>query len=192
MSHNSTPEPPNQARTAEEIARRALALFGVVGLALGAPKADTISWLKEEQLWDELTPREIAYVSARTHTKQQTINASWRSEALLVLVWALDRVKSLPALSAQCDTRVFKAILPPFADLSTQEFISSARRRGADELTEMADDILDAHWRVRDAKLHGKSIPAGLDVGVIQERHHAINWVNGYDDLPWDEITTDT
>ena len=25
-----------------------------------------------------------------------------------------------------------------------------------------------------------------------QERHHAINWVIGYDGLAWDDVTTDT
>jgi hypothetical protein len=35
-------------------------------------------------------------------------------------------------------------------------------------------------------------MPPGIDIEIVQERHHAINWVTGYDGLPWDEVTTDT
>jgi hypothetical protein len=31
-----------------------------------------------------------------------------------------------------------------------------------------------------------------VDLEIVQERHHAINWVIGYDGAPWDEVTTDT
>jgi hypothetical protein len=31
-----------------------------------------------------------------------------------------------------------------------------------------------------------------VDIEIIQERHHAINWVIGYEGLSWDEVTTDT
>jgi hypothetical protein len=31
-----------------------------------------------------------------------------------------------------------------------------------------------------------------VNIEIIQERHRAINWVNGYDSAPWDEVTSDT
>lgn len=30
------------------------------------------------------------------------------------------------------------------------------------------------------------------DAGVVQERHHALNWLIGYCGQDWDDITTDT
>jgi hypothetical protein len=48
------------------------------------------------------------------------------------------------------------------------------------------------HWNARDAQLHERSMPPGIDIEIVQERHHAINWITGYDGLPWDEVTTDT
>ncbi|MBT9517551.1 MAG: DUF4272 domain-containing protein [Methyloversatilis discipulorum] len=184
--------PEDEVREASEIARRALALFAVVGLALGAPKETTLTWLRGESLWDELSPEELKFVSALEPTERQRINASWRSEALLMLLWSIGVVKELPGLAEQCDAGNFQRVLPPFADVTVNEFISSAQRRSDDELFEMANELLDSHWEARDARINKKPMPANLDIGIIQERHHAINWVIGYDGLPWDEVTTDT
>lgn len=86
----------------------------------------------------------------------------------------------------------FQEVLPPFANVAVKEFISTAQRRSNDELFDMADILLNSHWEARDARIHNKLMPSNLDIGIIQERHHAINWVIGYDGLPWDEVTTDT
>ncbi|MEY2943079.1 MAG: hypothetical protein RLY97_1093, partial [Pseudomonadota bacterium] len=41
-------------------------------------------------------------------------------------------------------------------------------------------------------ELHNHSPEERVSLGIIQERHHAINWIIGYDGLDWDEVTTDT
>jgi hypothetical protein len=184
--------PADAVRDAAEIARRAMALFGSVGLALGAPREDILDWLEDEGLWAELSPSELAYVSAEQPTKKQTIDASWKSEGLIVLLWALEKIDRLPAPNEQCDTSVFQQHLPPFVDMSASEYISSATRRPDQVLTDMADELLNFHWQARDARSQGRPMPPELDIEIIQERHRAINWVIGYDGLAWDEVTTDT
>lgn len=44
------------------------------------------------------------------------------------------------------------------------------------------------------AWLHESNLETALtpDIEVIQERHHAINWLVGYETQSWSEITTDT
>lgn len=192
---NSTPSidsPADEIRDAGAIARRALALFGVVGRALGAPPDDIRGWLKDERLWDDLTPEELAYISADDPPERQRINASWRSEALIVLLWALGKVDQLPSPNQQCDTAVFQEVLPPYVDITAQEFIASAKRRPDTDVLEVADALLRQHWEARDAKKHSRPTSQTIDIEVVQERHHAINWVIGYEGLPWDEVTTDT
>jgi hypothetical protein len=54
----------DKVRDSQEIARRSLALFGVVAIALGAPRNDIVGWLKDETLWEELSPTELSYVLA--------------------------------------------------------------------------------------------------------------------------------
>ena len=184
--------PPDEIRDAKAIARRTLALFGTVGISLGAGRDEVSQWLRVSDLWDELSPMEIAYLSEATPTKKQRIDATWKSEGLIVLLWSLGKISRLPAPNEQCDTSIFQKLLPPYASISVADFISSAERRGDDDLLAMADELLDFHWQARDAKINGRETPPHLDIEIIQERHHAINWVIGYDGLPWDEVTTDT
>jgi hypothetical protein len=182
----------DEIRHASQIARRALTPFGVVALSLGAPKAEVLDWLRDEKLWDDLSPAELALFLTPELAEQQSVDASWWGERVLVLVWALGKSESLPALDEQCNTGDFQTMLPPFADVSVEDFIATATRRPDDVLIAMADELLNSHWEARDAKIHGRPMPEHLNIEIIQERHHAINWVIGYEGLPWDEVTTDT
>lgn len=178
--------PPDEIRDAQAIARRALTLFSTISLAFGNPRDEIVSWLKEEGLWEELSPTELAFVSSQNPTQKQKINASWQSEALIVLLWALGKVNKLPAPNEQCDTSLFQKLFP------VAELMASAERRDDDALMDMADELEELHWQARHAKLRGRAIPSHLNIEIIQERHHAINWIIGYDGLPWDEVATDT
>lgn len=183
--------PPDEIRSAREVAVRVLALFSVVGTALGAPRSEVVPWLKAEQLWEELSPLERDFLSDEDSSERTRINYSWHSERLMVLLWALGKVPTLPAPSMQCDTQLFQELLPPYADEFAASFIESANLRSDKELLLKADELLDQHWKARDASLKGKRL-AEIDIEIVQERHHAINWLIGYDGLPWDRVTTDT
>lgn len=56
----------------------------------------------------------------------------------------------------------------------------------------MKEKIERLHWKARDAKIHNKSPDESVNIEIIQERHHAINWVVGYCGLGWDEMVCDT
>ena len=182
----------DEIRPAKEVARRCLALFAVVCTALGAPRDEILSWLRTEGLWGDLTAREVAYLELANPPRKAHINYGWQSERLIVLLWALGKVQELPDSATQCDTSIFKSILPPFARISTRTFVAQASLIDEDSLWKQADSYLEDHWKARDAKLHERSMPPGIDIEIVQERHHAINWITGYDGLPWDEVTTDT
>lgn len=114
----------DEIRPAQEIARRCLALFAVVGTALGGPRDEVVSWLRTERLWDALTPHEVAYLDHANPPRKAHINFGWQSERLIVLLWALGMIQELPDSAKQCETSVFKTVLPPFATTSTQKFIA--------------------------------------------------------------------
>jgi hypothetical protein len=44
------------------------------------------------------------------------------------------------------------------------------------------------HWATRQAGLHNKPAPAGLEPGVILERHYALNWLVRFEDAEWDGV----
>lgn len=181
----------DRIRDADAIARRALALFAVVAIACGEDKQKLTAWLRAEDLWTELTPTELEFLSSDSPSERQVINASWRSEALVPLLWALGLLQAMPDATEACVPSSFGEFLPPYAPVSVRAFIESVQRRTDEELWAMADEVLSLHWKARDASLNGRACPE-VHTGIIQERHHGINWVIGYDGAAWDEITTDT
>lgn len=183
--------PVDVPRSASVVARRALALFGAVAVAFGADREQITGWLHDNELWRELTPAEVEFMESASPSEKQTINASWYSERLVVLVWAL-RLTEMPDADQQCDTSIFVDQLPPYAEVKAAEFINAATLRPQAELLEQRGAILDLHWIARDASIRNREDPPGVDLGIIQERHHAINWLVGYEGLDWDEVTTDT
>jgi len=182
----------DEIRSADEVAYRALVLFCITGLAAGADRSEITAWISEHSLWEKLAPSEVGFVDTPNPTRQQMINASWLSERLIMIAWALGTLDQLPAPDEQCDISIFQDILPPFAAVSVQEFIASARLRSSAELVAMADEVMRLHWEARDARIKGRPAAPSVDLEIIQERHHAINWVIGYNALDWDEVTTDT
>jgi len=184
--------PPDLVRQPAEVAWRTLALFSVFGLAVGADREEILRWIAENNLSDKLTPRERQFIKSSSPTKQEIVDASWYSERLVVLLWALGKLDEPPAADQQCDTALLQKLLPPFADITVRDFVAGALLRGDQELIATADQLLMLHWHARDGKLKARPPSVPVDIEVIQERHHAINWIIGYDGAPWDEVTTDT
>ena len=73
-----------------------------------------------------------------------------------------------------------------------EQFISSAKLRTPSEILDQADLIYRYHWAVVDARVNGKEPPAKLDPSVVMERHYALNWLIGYMNQEWDDVSTDT
>ena len=104
-------------------------------------------------------------------------------------MWALGYIESLGKPTAVCDVPRAVAFL---RERSSATFISDAKLRSLDSLLDEADLIYRYHWAVVDARVNGKENPASLDSGVTMERHYALNWLIGYMDEEWDDISTDT
>ena len=183
---------PDEVRSPQEIARRALVLFGVVRLAMGSLRSETMKWLRDHNLLEALSPDESKFLKNQRPSLKQKINFSWQSERLIVLLWVLNLVEKLPDADKQCDTRVFKLCIPPFSEQSVEQFISRAILRSENELWEEVERTRDLHWQARDAQLNNRESRDPVDIEVVQERHRAINWVTGYCGLDWDEVTADT
>ena len=184
--------PPDKVREPREVAMRAVTLFAAVGAALGAPREQIVPWLHEHGLWGELSPAEAMFLTTLSDDRQSRINFGWQSERLLVLLWALGKIPNLPRSDEQCDTGKFQAILPPYSESTVADFLQGAILLSEDVLIAKAEELLDQHWQARNARITGDPMPQGIDIEIVQERHHAINWITGYCGLPWDEVTTDT
>jgi hypothetical protein len=122
---------------------------------------------------------------------QEQIDITWRIEALVPLLWALRKIDSMPSLAQQFDTtEAVKTLAFPPTPIAT--FVAAATLRSEGKIRAEYEKVYDAHWRVRDAQLFRKSPPPEVNAGVVRERHHAFNWIIGYGNQTWDEVTTDT
>ncbi len=184
-------DPPDiKIRGAQEIARRALTLSAVVACAYGRDRQDVVQWLKAENLWQEATPEEREFLLGETD-EETRVNQTWKTEALVPLLWSINKLAELPGLDGECDTDPLKkaVVWPPDP---TAEYIASATLRSEEEIYAQHENVYQAHWKVRDARINNKRAPRNLDPGVVYERHYGFNWIIGYWGQAWDDITTDT
>ena len=176
-------------RSKEEIAYRAMALL-VVALKSGGLEQPIVKTLiKDYALDGYFTPKEKAFVQNASPSEQERIQFDWRYEDAWVLLWALGYVEKLEKPTAICD--VPRAVNFMKAR-SAKQFIADAKLRSMREMLDYADRIYRYHWAVVDARIKGEKAPAALEPEVTLERHFAMNWLIGYLDQEWDDISTDT
>jgi hypothetical protein len=175
-------------RTPREVADRLRALVMVAFKGSENPDQGIVdSIVVERGLRRLFTPDELAFVDDPNPDERARVQFSWRCEAAWVLLWALGHVKGqLGSPRELCDVPFLSETVFHARDLAEQGL------RPTNDILNEADLIYRYHWAVRDADLHGAPAPAGLHPGVTMERHHALNWLTGYCDLDWDDVTTDT
>ncbi|MDP4264881.1 MAG: DUF4272 domain-containing protein [Bacteroidota bacterium] len=190
--HLPLTEDDNEAkiRDAGDIAKRLLALTYLNIAADNGEKTEIINFLKSENIWDAVSENEKELFLKDKLTEKEEINISWRSEAIWLMLWAINKADISELPNEQCVIPKMLDKLPEYLS-STTEFIKTAKRRTITEILDMSDLLYRIHWATRQAQIDGKDIPGGLDAGIVYERHYAINWITNYGEN-WDDITTDT
>lgn len=178
-------------RTAQEIAERILILVYLAYVSEVPDKKEiVIDFLKANSLWDKVSPDEKDLFQKYELTDQDAVNISWRSEAVWLLLWTINKVDKLKLPTEQVKIPEIVSRLPKFLT-DPSEFIETAIVRPITEILDLSDLTYRLHWATRNADLNKQTMPANLNLSIIMERHYAINWVTYYAD-EWDEITTDT
>lgn len=178
-------------RCASECAKRCIVLHALKSVAHGANAKSVVTWLQSENLWSAVSDEEKSFFLSTNPTENQIINASWRVEALSLLLWALGKEIDISDLSTMCDSDRVDSLCS-FYLKSTIPFIESATLISESEVYDVNELIYESHWKIRDSQINNKSLDQSYDSGVVMERHHAINWLMGYCGQEWDEVTTDT
>lgn len=175
-------------RTPREIADRLRALSIIAALGSGLPQAGARRLIEERGVGPHLSPAERAFLDTADPSPRDQVQFSWRYEAAWVLFWSLGYVEDhLGAPRDTCDVDAMTDIIINTPDLDRQG------ARSANDVLNEADLIYRYHWAVRQAGIDGKDPPGGLNPGVVMERHHALNWLIGYDEsAEWDDVATDT
>ena len=176
-------------RSAEDMAKRAVGLCAVALRGEGLKQQEVISLLQGKDVLASATPEEKKFLLKKKPAGQEMINFKWRYESLWVLLWALGHAEDLGAPTSICDVqRAVRMVL----DTPSEDFIQRAKSRPISEILDEADLIYRYDWAVVDARIKGEDPPGNLDPGVVYERHYALNWLIGYMDQEWDDVTTDT
>ncbi len=178
-----------KTRTAEEIARRAIAVCLTAAKGEGVDQATVDALVQRYGAEAFLSPKEAAFIKDPNPTQQERVDYSWRYEDYWVLLWALGYVDTLERPEAMCDVPKAVRLLK---DRTTARFVQDAKLRPLASILDEADLAYRYHWAAVDARVKGKETPAKLEGGVVQERHYVLNWLIGYMDQDWDDISTDT
>jgi hypothetical protein len=188
-------------RSLDEIVRRALAVWATFELSYSEADREhhdenrrkVLLWVEENNLGIELSPTERQFVFDPKPSEKAQIHFSWMAERLYVLFWALSLVEEMSAPNEQCCFALSDSFYSRDDAwlLLSERVWSSAKRRPDSELLEMQDTLMNLHAQARTAKLRGIQC-AEANLGVVQERHAAINWIVGYEGLSWDDIRCDT
>ena len=190
-------------RSKEEVARRMLGLLIISLYSESMMNPDENLSVEEarkfigqvmedlslDNLEEILTPEEIAYVQDDNPDEKTKINYCWCYEPLYILEWVLGLVEGQDPVEI-CDVGLMVRNLHAFESL--EEICAKTQMRSTKEILDKADLIYRMDWAAVDARIHGFSGPGGIDHGVVQERHKALNWIIGFDGADWDDVTTPT
>ncbi len=164
-------------RTKEEIAYRSLALTVVTAKALGMRQPSVENAVKQLGLAPHFSPRERTFILDPTPPHQEVVHFSWSGEAAWPLFWVLGFVHQLDRPIPVTGERDLPEAVHAVQDHGAGPFIHAVRLRSLEEVLDQTDLVYRYHWAVREAWRRGHKMPAGLDPGVIEERHHGLNWL---------------
>ncbi|MGR9132601.1 DUF4272 domain-containing protein [Rhizobium leguminosarum] len=191
IDHLPTIEPESEStrRNTKAVVQRTIAL------AIVAVKGETgdhemgQALIRQFDAASFFTPKERVFMDDPDPSDQDRTNFAWRYEGVHVMLWALGITSDLERPDHICDVPFIANTL---RELGTDGLMRRAKLRPQKELLDAADLIYRYDWAAVNARLKGEEPPAGLDKGVVYERHYALNWLTGYMDQDWDDISTDT
>ena len=177
-----------KVRTREEVAFRALALLTVSMKGAGLDNSSVQKIVADYGLAPQFTPDERRFIRDPAPSERESVQFSWRYEAAWVLLWSMGYVDQLGKPTGSCDVDAAIAVM---RKRGPTQFVADAKLRPVSDIVEQADRIYRYHWAVVEASVSNGKL-GGLDPDVTMERHHALNWLIGYMDAEWDDVSTDT
>ena len=187
-------------RTVEEVCGRAAALL-ILSLYSECRVGEHMSYEESREFVDPIiegygaegffSPDEKAYLDDPNSTEQTQIQYAWQYENLWVMEWALGLTDDLFWPTRICDVPESVRIMREYP--SMEALTAAARLRPRKELLDQADLIYRLHWACVDARVMGMPAPQELEEGVVMERHRALFWLAGCDEMcGWDDVDLST
>jgi len=181
-----------ELRSLDEVLRRLVALRVVVDKAFLGAKSETSSYIVAHDMLPWLSAVERAFLLDQSPSKRDGIHFSWQLEALYFVAWCAGLLECSEVPNEESSVKPILHLFPVGAE-QPDRLRSAIRLRDKSTVLDRADLLYRLHWAVRNAKLAGSQAPKGIDGGVVQEWHRAVNWMIRYDaEDDWDQVGTDT
>ena len=177
--------------TARQIGARALIVHGVVAVASGVNSEPVVEWLRDQGIWEFVSPNEKELLNDPTSLAEEVLNKfQWQVEAEWALLWVIGKVESLGLPTQQCDTRKLIDEIIPELGSDIEPFLKSAMLRSPGVLLAEEDRHYDLWCRYhQDRRKHRRLIPKDLEVSVLYQRQYAFGWLHGIE--AWDDVECD-
>jgi hypothetical protein len=184
-------------RTAEYIEKRLIALWAVYSAAENPlqHKEAILAFLDSAQLLSTLSIEEMRYLSDPNTTEIQDAMFFQRKHALTFLAWCAGLIEKIDLSQKPINLSNLLEYFPDFSfdDASTTTISLPIKLRRKDQIMDWSDLLYRLHWAVRHAALTNKTSPGNINPAMVQEWHHAVNWICHYDDEDdWDKVSTET
>ncbi|MGD9159683.1 MAG: DUF4272 domain-containing protein [Desulfobacteraceae bacterium] len=173
-------------RTASEVAVRTIILHSIVAVASGIDRERVTGWLQDQNLWEQISPRERSLLQSPRRFKEDRSGAQWLQEAQWALLWTIQRVKGLGLPTKTCNSvKLVDEIMPVLGGDDIDQFISSAEFRPASEISAESDRTGRLYYYARQAA-DKEEMPEDLIYSVLYNRYYAFRWLISYDS--WDDV----
>jgi hypothetical protein len=161
---DTTLSPPDAGRVAARaLVLSAVSYRGLIEKDSHKPGAEelrqrVLGWLAQIGVAEEMEPAETTLLSAPLGKldRKSTIDASWKSEGVVVLAWAL-HYATTPRVHVECDPPEIANHMGFLEDRADTP-LHSPRLRDSSEIETWADTYLTLHWRLRQFSSHPGSM----------------------------------
>lgn len=175
-------------RTKQEVIERIYALALIAAMGEGVPR-EQLDRVKNTLFIDGLSPYETHLYEKGNLSDTEKTNATWRYESLNALMWAVGYVDPLVYPDTICDVPTIVGLI---LNQPRQQFEAGATLKNKSEILDELDKTYRMSWACVQGRITGKEPGGGIHGGIVYERHYALNWLTRYQDLEWDDVSTDT
>lgn len=156
-----------------------------------------VSWLKEQNLWEDVSPNEKKLFLGKIKKESSLIDFSWKIEAAYTLAWTFGLVKELSPPSEQMADQQWDDFLEQtpglFSKDDLQGFYGSLKfiDKWEIHLETLLNELATAYFR--DLLFNGNEDKTDIDRMASFERHTALNWLRSFmGNDEWDDTDTST
>jgi Domain of unknown function (DUF4272) len=181
-----------EVRSQEEVLRRLVALWAVVDKAFLKSESETAVYISSNEMESWLSKLEREFLFDDKPNERDAIHFSWQLEALYFVAWCAGLLECSEVPKVESSVKPILDLFPNGAE-RPERLRGAIRLRSKREVLDRADILYRLHWAVRNGELNDSGAPDGIDSGVVQEWHRAVNWMTQYDsEDDWDQVGTDT